>query len=741
MRKVFRWPPDCLLPPKIQAPSSLRGSRLSFTVAGIFATFSIHFMRLRSNVGKWHAPLASRVHFGTTAVCTNVAKRSHFTHTVSSRPITSKAHSNHYITDKRNKKSVSSTITSMSANRILIRGKEGTDLISNIHESTESQFKIPGPNKFYERSNDGSTLALQTPDGMRLVNLAGDTNATIELEDSIGVQNAHFSPLNSYLLSWERGAGLKIWCAKTGKCLKQLNLKMIKKKSWPNVQWTADEKYMFHLVTNEVQVYDIAGSNTEVYAEQPQFKFHSEGISSYQLAPALFNNEEVYHFTSFTEGKKGKPAKIFAHSFDPKIPTVRQFQCVASKSFFNAEECTTQWSPSAHAALILTQTSVDTSGDSYYGSTGLYLLSMDPEASESTSTVPLAKEGVVSDVAWCPDASKPPCFVVISGKMPALGCLHHGVSCDPVFLFGEAHRNTVSWSPHGRFLCLAGFGNLAGGMDFWDRNKLKKMNAEGTITASRVVVGYDWSPDSRHFLVSTTAPRMNVENGLAVYKYNGDGPVKTMDIGTLYQANWVPSVLTEYPDRPATPVKKKKKKAQDAEEKQETAAPKVVGRYVPPSARGRSGGMSLADRMRAEKDAKSASSGAPRKVTKTEGLKLMGAAAGVPVGMSADASAYEKEKKAKKAAEKKEKARVKKLEEERAAKEAAEAEALAKKQAQEALELANKRDPVKRAKKINKILKQIEEIKKKPTETLNDDQKQKLVTEDALRVELASFKI
>jgi translation initiation factor 2A len=40
---------------------------------------------------------------------------------------------------------------------------------------------------------------------------------------------------------------------------------------------------------------------------------------------------------------------------------------------------------------------------------------------------------------------------------------------EPVFEFGEAHRNTISWSPHGRFLCMAGFGNLAGDMDFWDR--------------------------------------------------------------------------------------------------------------------------------------------------------------------------------------------------------------------------------------------------------------------------------
>ena len=41
--------------------------------------------------------------------------------------------------------------------------------------------------------------------------------------------------------------------------------------------------------------------------------------------------------------------------------------------------------------------------------------------------------------------------------------------CNAIFDFGAAARNTVCWAPHGRFLCIAGFGNLAGDMDFWDR--------------------------------------------------------------------------------------------------------------------------------------------------------------------------------------------------------------------------------------------------------------------------------
>ncbi|MGK3757151.1 MAG: hypothetical protein ACI8RD_009465, partial [Bacillariaceae sp.] len=38
--------------------------------------------------------------------------------------------------------------------------------------------------------------------------------------------------------------------------------------------------------------------------------------------------------------------------------------------------------------------------------------------------------------------------------------LHNGRDGKATFLFGNRHQNTVSWAPHGRFVNLAGFGNL-----------------------------------------------------------------------------------------------------------------------------------------------------------------------------------------------------------------------------------------------------------------------------------------
>ena len=65
-------------------------------------------------------------------------------------------------------------------------------------------------------------------------------------------------------------------------------------------------------------------------------------------------------------------------------------------------------------------------------------------------------------------------FVIAAGTMPS-HCTLMDSAGTAVYQYGAAHRNTISWSPHGRFLCIAGFGNLAGEMDFYDTLRSKKI--------------------------------------------------------------------------------------------------------------------------------------------------------------------------------------------------------------------------------------------------------------------------
>lgn len=282
-------------------------------------------------------------------------------------------------------------------------------------------------------------------------------------------------------------------------------------------------------------------------------------------------------------------------------------------------------------------------------------------------------------------------------------------------------------------------------MTFWDKNKGKQIPPANPVTAS-CTVGYGWSPDSRLFVVSTTSPRMNVSNGVNLYRYNGDKI--TNDNLPWNNDNYLPDRLLEatfipvppevvYPDRPQSPYLKDLGTGPDAVTASTgvaAAAPKPAGRYVPPSQRNRAGGRgtSLADRMRAEKEGKMLSA---QQVTKNSGVMkraVVGAMGKVVVGMAPT----EKKEGKSKSALRREKQQQKKKEE--AARKALEEKLAAE---QKAHEVNKPVDPVKRAKKINKVLRQIDDLKQKDPSELNEDQIKKIGTEKELRDELSELGI
>jgi hypothetical protein len=137
--------------------------------------------------------------------------------------------------------------------------------------------------------------------------------------------------------------------------------------------------------------------------------------------------------------------------------------------------------------------------------------------------------------------------------------------------------------------------------------------------------------------------------------------------------------------------------------------------------------------MRAEKEGKMLGA---QKITKNSSVvkrPVMGATGKVVVGM---APAEQKEGKSKSAL-RREKQQKKKKEE--AARKALEEKLAAEQKSQEE---ANKPvDPVKRAKKISKVLRQIDELKQKDPSELNEDQRKKLESEKDLRDELAKLNV
>lgn len=123
----------------------------------------------------------------------------------------------------------------------------------------------------------------------------------------------------------------------------------------------------------------------------------------------------------------------------------------------------------------------------------------------------LGKEGPIYSVEWSPKSSE---FCVCYGFMPAKVTLFN-LKCEPVFEFGTGARNAIHYNPTGNILILGGFGNLRGSVEVWDapqRKLITKLEAPDTTLL-------EWSPDGKHFMTATTAPRLRQGNGYVFLRF------------------------------------------------------------------------------------------------------------------------------------------------------------------------------------------------------------------------------
>jgi translation initiation factor 2A len=109
-------------------------------------------------------------------------------------------------------------------------------------------------------------------------------------------------------------------------------------------------------------------------------------------------------FLCYIHSSQGAPAvvKIYGLSTLSGAPT-------CSKTFYKADRAQIKWNDLGTQVLVLTQTEVDNSNMSYYGETGMYLLSA---AGNFDCRVTLDKEGPIHDVSWSPNSKE---FGVVYG--------------------------------------------------------------------------------------------------------------------------------------------------------------------------------------------------------------------------------------------------------------------------------------------------------------------------------------
>ncbi|KOS17508.1 Eukaryotic translation initiation factor 2A [Escovopsis weberi] len=335
-----------------------------------------------------------------------------------------------------------------------------------------------------------------------------------------------FSPRGTFLITWERPAkdeagdatkNLKVWrTVEEGVAAAEkmaVGQFVQKQQGGWNLQYTDDEKYCARLVTNEVQFFE---SHDLVTVWN---KLRVEGAASFSLAPGQNHAVAV-----FVPERKGAPAAV-------KVYNVPLFQNpISQKTFFKGDKVQFKWNSRGSSLLVLAQTDVDRSGKSYYGETTLYLLSTNGTLD---ARVTLDKEGPIHDVSWSPTGRQ---FGVVYGYMPAKTTIFNDRAV-AIHSFPLGPRNTISFSPTGRFVLVAGFGNLAGQIDVYDLEKDYRKVC--TIESGNPSV-CEWSPDSRYIMTATTSPRLRVDNGVKLWHVSG-GLMYNEDMVELYNVLWRPA--------------------------------------------------------------------------------------------------------------------------------------------------------------------------------------------------------
>lgn len=310
------------------------------------------------------------------------------------------------------------------------------------------------------------------------------------------------------------------------------------------------------MVTGEVHFWESKKVGQAVWA-----KLKLEGISQFSISPGKAPAVAV-----FIPERKGAPAIVRMYG----LPNFKS--ALSNKTFYKADKIQMYWNDLGTNLLVLTQTEVDKTGKSYYGETNLYYLAV---AGNFDCRVVLDKEGPIHDVTWGPDSKE---FVVVYGSMPSKATLFDH-RANPVFDFGTNPRNFVKYNPQGRIICFAGFGNLNGTVDFWDRKTLKKLCTFSAANSSHC----EWSPDGRFLMTATLTPRLRVDNGFKMWHYTGT-LIYHESIDELYQISWRPASAVSYPMRALSPAPKPVKAESHGETTKPAAQP--AGAYRPPHLRG-----------------------------------------------------------------------------------------------------------------------------------------------------------
>lgn len=366
-------------------------------------------------------------------------------------------------------------------------------------------------------------LALSTKEAVKIYNgdLLDQELLSLPLTN---VYDLNFSPSGNFLSTWERpsaqdGSHLnsKVWYL--NRELNSPNVEPIyryqaKTQNGWNLQFSKLDNYAVKQFGKELKILKLDQTNPVFDFDHPfatlspKQESESQAFGTFLISPA-----EHPTLCTFTPEKCGKPAHLTIWPILEGQITKK----IVTKTFFKADSCQLQWNPLGNAVLCVAITDFDSSNQSYYGENTLYLLSfqgVNGSLGGNSVRVPLSKEGPIHDFTWSPTSRQ---FGVIYGYMPAT-ITFFDLRGNVVHTLAAQAKNTMLFSPSGRYILIAGFGNLQGAVDVLDRHDKFKTISHFDAANTSVC---RWSPGGEFIMTATTSPRLRVDNGIKIWHVTG----------------------------------------------------------------------------------------------------------------------------------------------------------------------------------------------------------------------------
>ena len=319
-------------------------------------------------------------------------------------------------------------------------------------------------------------------------------------------------------------------------------VKKTNKTEWPIFKWSFDDKYVAKAVVGAegmIQVYELPSMGL---LDKKSIKV--EDLQEFSWSP----NQ---HFLSYWTTEKGNiPARV-------TIINIPQRDIIRTKNLFGVLNCDLYWQSKGEYLLV----KVEKIKSKKQSMTYFELFRM-KEKDIPVDVVELGTDVLeVTDISWEPNGSR---FVVLAHQGPQkVGSLFYQVldtskssSANPTSIkllksVESKGVNTISWSPKGRFVVLAGLRASQGSLYFWDTEELIMTANEEHYSCSEIA----WDPTGRYVVSSVSSWYVQTDSGFNMWTMTGSLLARQVIAG-FKQLVWRPRPPTLLSNEQISTIKK-----------------------------------------------------------------------------------------------------------------------------------------------------------------------------------------